>query len=69
MKKVILVFLLILLGISLTKDVYAYVDPGIGGTVYQIIILIFWGIGFLFFSLKRKLFNIFHKKKGRRGIR
>jgi hypothetical protein len=58
-----LILLLILLILSLTADAYAYVDPGIGGTIYQIIILVIGGVGVLLVTFKNKLFRIFRKNK------
>ena len=63
MKILVVVFLTILLTIQAAQYGYAYADPGIGGVLYQISILIFSGIGFLVISLKTKLFGIFRKKK------
>ena len=67
MKKIVVIFLAILLSIQLTECAYAYADPGVGGVLYQIAILIFSGIGFLIVSLKTKLFGIFRKSKKRHG--
>jgi len=63
MKMLVVVFLAILLTIQATKSAYAYADPGIGGVLYQISILIFSGIGLLIVSLKTKLFGIFRKNR------
>ena len=64
MKKIIvIIFLAIIFTIRLNGYAYAYADPGVGGVLYQITILIFSGIGLLVVSLKTKLFGIFRKGK------
>ncbi len=55
--------LLALLFFSPAADVYAYVDPGIGGTIYQIIILVIGGVGVLIVAFKNKLLRIFRKNR------
>lgn len=66
MKKIILIFLLSSIIILITKNGYAYADPGIGGTLYQIVILVFGGLGVFFITLKSRLFRIFWKNKNKK---
>jgi len=65
MKRIVVGCLVILLTIQVTEYAYAYADPGVGGVLYQITILVFSGIGFLIVSLKTKLFGIFRKRKNK----
>lgn len=63
MKRYIFVYLLVLGIMSVTKPAYAYTDPGVGGVLYQIVIIVLSGIGLFVISLKTKLFGIFRKNK------
>jgi hypothetical protein len=65
MKRIVVGLLVILLTTQVTEYAYAYTDPGVGGVLYQITILVFSGIGFLIVSLKTKLFGIFRKRKNK----
>lgn len=65
MKKLFFIFLLIFLIISVTENAYAYADPGVGGLLYQIVVIILSGIGLFLISLKTKLFRILRKNKKR----
>jgi len=61
----IIFFILTLLLIQ-TNNAYAYLDPGSGSIILQVILFIFAGIGtfFAFFKSKTKeLFNKIFKKK------
>jgi len=55
-----------ILYVLLTDNAYAYVDPGVAGTLYQIVILIFLGIGAFFAAFKNAIFNFFRLKKNKK---
>lgn len=62
----IAVLFLFLSAVMSGSSVYAYVDPGIAGTLYQIVILIFLGIGAFFAAFKNVIFNFFKLKKNKK---
>lgn len=62
MKKNILFFLFLFIFVSTINDVYAYIRPGAGNDLIQIIISAVAGIGAFFKNIANKIKGIFIRK-------
>ena len=62
MKKEILIFFLVFsLDTIVPTRAHAYVDPGVAGMLYQIVIIVLVGIGTFFVSFKNAIVRFFKR--------
>jgi len=57
-----LILCIFFLSISLSTSAYAYLDPGTGGLIIQVLIASAIGIGVFFKNIKMKFMEFFFKK-------
>ena len=49
-------------------NAYAYLDPGTGGLIIQVLVASLISIGVFFSTLKNKIINAFYKLVGKKNI-
>ncbi len=55
------IFFILFFSIIFSSNAYAYLDPGTGGLIIQVLIASLIGIGVFFRNIKMKLIELFNK--------